>query len=337
MASAQEAARSRDAAEPPSQALYNAAVAYIALQIAEGVNPDEIDISEIPEQVLRPTLIAIGTLWASIPSRFGGKWPPTLDEALGEVSAKIQELGGEVAKAYRGESWGDEVERLAQEFGEEERRRRGPGRFLLRTPDENIAAFAEEVRRVVLSARDMAREVLQNSRRHAVTVARRVRRDNPEATNADIAAAVRSDQDWLRAAARTMSTTYSAASAVGLVDAVNRAVGENHRVVWISRGDTRVRESHRRLHGKVRKPGAAFKTWPTGQRLAFPGDPRAPLDETINCRCALILVPESTAHEVPDTFHVSQADFDLVASAWKARMIQAEIDLMEEMAEIRRL
>lgn len=57
--------------------------------------------------------------------------------------------------------------------------------------------------------------------------------------------------------------------------------------VWVSRGDTRVRPLHRRLHGKITEIGKPFHRWPTGMSLGFPGDPSAPLDAIINCRCLL--------------------------------------------------
>lgn len=56
----------------------------------------------------------------------------------------------------------------------------------------------------------------------------------------------------------------------------------------MSHGDTRVRELHRRLHGKVRPAGEPFYAWTgTGQKLRYPGDPEAPLDATMGCRCSL--------------------------------------------------
>lgn len=55
---------------------------------------------------------------------------------------------------------------------------------------------------------------------------------------------------------------------------------------WISQGDSRVRPLHRRLHGRTRNWDQDFWRWPiTGQRLRYPGDPEAPLDAVIGCRC----------------------------------------------------
>lgn len=67
-------------------------------------------------------------------------------------------------------------------------------------------------------------------------------------------------------------------------------VGMKYKV-WISRGDAKVRLLHRQLHGRPVKVGDPFNTWPTGQQLRFPGDPLAPLDATINCRCLMFMSP----------------------------------------------
>lgn len=84
--------------------------------------------------------------------------------------------------------------------------------------------------------------------------------------------------------------------------------------VWISRGDNKVRLLHRQLHGEPVEIDEPFHTWPTGQRLSFPGDPRAPLDATINCRCLMFVVPTvSGAKEALAPANVTEA-FGIAAS-----------------------
>lgn len=54
---------------------------------------------------------------------------------------------------------------------------------------------------------------------------------------------------------------------------------------WVTARDERVRSSHRELNGQKRGIG---ETWEAaGGTLRFPGDPRAPGSETIQCRCTL--------------------------------------------------
>lgn len=66
--------------------------------------------------------------------------------------------------------------------------------------------------------------------------------------------------------------------------------GKKLKKVWISRADNRVRPLHLRLHGKTVTSSEDFWRWPdTGQRLRWPGDPDAPLDATIGCRCVCVL------------------------------------------------
>ena len=60
---------------------------------------------------------------------------------------------------------------------------------------------------------------------------------------------------------------------------------------WVTAGDERVRDTHMDLDGEVRGPNEPFETG--FAQLMFPGDPAAPPEEIINCRCALAtrLVP----------------------------------------------
>lgn len=94
-----------------------------------------------------------------------------------------------------------------------------------------------------------------------------------------------------RNAARALATT--------MFNSVSHAVGSSlpdgedtppMRKVWITRKDKKVRALHRRLHGRSKALDADFWRWPlTGQRLRYPGDPLAPLDATVNCRCVLVM------------------------------------------------
>ena len=55
---------------------------------------------------------------------------------------------------------------------------------------------------------------------------------------------------------------------------------------WITARDERVRGSHASMHGQKRRVGEAFISG-AGIALRFPGDPKAPAQETVQCRCVL--------------------------------------------------
>lgn len=55
---------------------------------------------------------------------------------------------------------------------------------------------------------------------------------------------------------------------------------------WLSQRDSRVRTSHRTLDGTTIRLEDTFEV--RGASLRFPGDPNAPPDETINCRCSML-------------------------------------------------
>ena len=52
---------------------------------------------------------------------------------------------------------------------------------------------------------------------------------------------------------------------------------------WLATGDDRTRESHAAAHGQVVGVDRTFEVG--GSFLRHPGDPRAPLEELVNCRC----------------------------------------------------
>lgn len=54
--------------------------------------------------------------------------------------------------------------------------------------------------------------------------------------------------------------------------------------VWKSASDNRVRHSHQAMHGQEVGLNSKFVT-PSGVAMEYPGDPSAPANEIINCRC----------------------------------------------------
>lgn len=57
---------------------------------------------------------------------------------------------------------------------------------------------------------------------------------------------------------------------------------------WRARIDGRERDSHRSMNGQRRRFDEPFVSG-NGNRLRYPGDPRAPASETIHCRCVVVV------------------------------------------------
>lgn len=58
------------------------------------------------------------------------------------------------------------------------------------------------------------------------------------------------------------------------------------RRTWTAVQDARTRDTHADMDGQVRGLDEPFES-PSGATLMYPGDPEAPADEIINCRCTL--------------------------------------------------
>lgn len=61
---------------------------------------------------------------------------------------------------------------------------------------------------------------------------------------------------------------------------------DNVELIWRASKDKRTRDSHREMDGQTIKYGEKFISG-LGNELAYPGDPDAPAEDTINCRCWL--------------------------------------------------
>lgn len=70
----------------------------------------------------------------------------------------------------------------------------------------------------------------------------------------------------------------------------SRVTGRRLRKRWDTERDQRVRGSHRDVDGEVRDLGMPF--YVDGFPMQFPGDPIAPPESVINCRCDLVILNE---------------------------------------------
>jgi predicted ABC-type ATPase len=96
--------------------------------------------------------------------------------------------------------------------------------------------------------------------------------------------------------------------------------------LWVNAGDDRIRDNHVTLDDGVPRPlGFNFGKLLSGVAvLEFPLDPRAPADETINCRCALI-PSQAPPRAAPNRFE-GKSDreiIDLPSTAYPAVRPQA--------------
>lgn len=120
---------------------------------------------------------------------------------------------------------------------------------------------------------------------------------------------------WAKSMGRTIATNVASRVAVEMAPIIADALGIQLHKTWISRGDERVRELHRQLHGESRQMDDAFwRQLGTKKVLRYPGDTKAPVDQYINCRCGLWLVPREEASLTKQVFQ-SEFDMPIAASA----------------------
>lgn len=85
---------------------------------------------------------------------------------------------------------------------------------------------------------------------------------------------------------------------------------------WVTMHDSHVRASHRAADGQTRKMGEPFHIGDA--ELDFPGDPNAPLDEIMGCRCVLRPTPAGE-HALVASAGNSQANTSSVVVALPAK------------------
>lgn len=128
-----------------------------------------------------------------------------------------------------------------------------------------------------------------------------------------------SNSGWARSVARTEATrvasdALSEMAVVAMAEELGRPLTSKDEEqlwkIWITRGDAKVRELHRKLYGApVRGAESPFWSWPTGQVLRYPGDPLAPYGTIVNCRCIHWVMPAATPEaDLVDTFRPANLD-----------------------------
>jgi hypothetical protein len=147
------------------------------------------------------------------------------------------------------------------------------------------------------TAQDVTRRAVKDARAHWSTVYKREKRKAADVSLRTVQTVFADEKAWSEAASRTEATQLAAEAAMTLHPDVETITGEPHSKMWISRGDSKVRKSHRHLHANVKAVGDDFKPG-----LRYPGDPSAPPEERYNCRCVLFLVPTVEADKANEVF-----------------------------------
>jgi len=93
-----------------------------------------------------------------------------------------------------------------------------------------------------------------------------------------------------RTIAQTETTRAYGAGTLAAGMEQSRVTGRLLRKRWDTERDERVRVSHRAVDGQVRDLGYPF--YVDGFPMMFPGDPLAPPELVINCRCDLVILNE---------------------------------------------
>lgn len=115
-------------------------------------------------------------------------------------------------------------------------------------------------------------------------------RPEPAEELAEVVGAVRQNFDEaLGRRAKAIGDWYAPGAINEAANTTALVLGLPTRKYWLSMRDHLVRDSHNRADGQVRDWQEAFDVG--GFPMQFPGDPIAPIGETINCRCVLIRVP----------------------------------------------
>lgn len=118
-------------------------------------------------------------------------------------------------------------------------------------------------------------------------------------------------------AERIAMTEATRAFNAGTMAAAAALTGPDRPLVkqWITRRDEKVRQAHRDTNGQLQLLDDPFDV--AGTPMQYPGDPTAPADLTINCRCIM----KATAAPAERTDNVTESDLSAAADVHTGAMI----------------
>lgn len=121
-------------------------------------------------------------------------------------------------------------------------------------------------------------------------------------------AAQRDEDRWSWRASRIARTEMIGASNAAMEqEAQDMAdAGETVYRQWWATRDNRTRPAHRVAHGQTVPYGSSFRVG--GADMRFPGDPRGPASQVINCRCIMLVLTGDEGASAADEYARSRAD-----------------------------
>lgn len=198
-------------------------------------------------------------------------WEPYADDYIDQVWARLRPITDEVFAAVRAEI----AASVAEGASEQTTRERISDLLDINAPSQGRANEIARLERTIADpgARDSVR---REARSRLATVRRR--KDQFGA------------RWWprVRQVARTEAVGVLNAGSFAGGQAFTHATGEPRYKRWASLEDGRVRPAHAHAHGQVQPLGEHFTVG--GFPMLYPGDPKAPPDLVVNCRCSLVLL-----------------------------------------------
>jgi hypothetical protein len=162
------------------------------------------------------------------------------------------------------------------------------GEWLLRP------GFIDEILKTkVVRVQGMMKETQALVRKALGDLSRQAAKEKPRPTMGDLARRIRTDTKKLYAFSPERASLIARTESAQME---NEARFEGMRVAgvdeieWLAFKDGRSKKRHHeQMNGERIKVGDKFTT-PLGNKLRFPGDPSAPIEDTANCRCTAVPV-----------------------------------------------
>lgn len=226
------------------------------------------------------------------------------DDGDGDMDALRQQLEGIVAPVERAEIVMGYVEKLV-DWSQDEQQIRDLLSGIWRQAYEQSQGIMEnlyqlknpykpQVRDVFgrMGGQKIARDISTTTRSRIVEIIDRGLADGLDISDMTQQIGAAADLAESRAQLIAQQETYNAISAANF-DSMKESGVNRHK--WITRGDSDVRATHRKLNGQIRNIGDAF-----ANGLRYPRDPEGPASEVLRCRCWTVPLRERDSAFVPD-------------------------------------